>query len=56
MDNMRKKRWFRLGFVGWICTTVIPVGIVVYGSNFTFTKHIQSSTEFQNQGYKLIKN
>jgi hypothetical protein len=29
---MRGKRWFRLGAIGWLCTTGLSVGFMSYAS------------------------
>lgn len=30
MEGMRSKRWFRLGFVGWLTTTGVSIAFVGY--------------------------
>lgn len=29
-DGMKNKRWFKLGFVGMLCTTGVSIGMLAY--------------------------
>lgn len=55
-DGMKNKRWFKLGFVGMLCTTGVSIGMLAYICMNHINQIMLCIMDGSNQGWALIKN
>ena len=53
LNKMKPKRWFQLGFMGWLTLTAMPLGLISYVGTNAMEHSVDSKGRARDSGHKI---